>query len=98
MILDILIFIISLVMVAYMFRHFFFTYYALFGTPQQRLFRRVAGTYQPEVTVLIPAHNEELVIGNLLERMTELTYPKDRLEVVVIDDASTDRTGEIADE
>lgn len=98
LIFDILVFIISLVMVAYIFRHLFFTYYALFGTPQQRLFRRIAGIYQPRVTVLIPAHNEEHVIGNLLERITELTYPKDRIEVIVIDDASTDRTGEIADE
>jgi len=85
-------------MIAYMIRHFVFTYYALFGAPQQRSFLRVAGTYQPKVTVLIPAHNEDLVIGNLLERVTELTYPKEKLEIVIIDDASTDRTGEIADE
>lgn len=87
----------SIVMIAYMVRHFLFTYHALFGKPMQRTFERVAGVYQPKVTVLIPAHNEEMVIGNLLERMTELTYPKDKLEVIVIDDGSTDRTGEIAD-
>jgi len=29
--------------------------------------------------------------------MTELTYPKDKLQIIAIDDASTDRTGEIAD-
>lgn len=98
MIFDFFVFIISVVMVAYMLRHFFFTYYALFGTPQQRSFSRISGTYRPEVTVLIPAHNEELVIDNILKRMTELTYPKDKLEVLVIDDASTDRTRETADE
>jgi cellulose synthase/poly-beta-1,6-N-acetylglucosamine synthase-like glycosyltransferase len=38
------------------------------------------------------------VIGRLLERVTELTYPKSKLQTIVIDDASTDRTGEIADE
>jgi len=85
-------------MIAYMFRHFLFTYYALFGRPQQRSFIRMAGVYQPRVTILIPAHNEELVIGNLLERIIELTYPKEKLEVIVIDDSSTDKTGEIADE
>jgi cellulose synthase/poly-beta-1,6-N-acetylglucosamine synthase-like glycosyltransferase len=30
--------------------------------------------------------------------MTELTYPKEKLEVIVIDDASTDQTSEIAEE
>ena len=98
MIFEILIILLSAIMVAYMARHLIFTYYALFGKPQQRSFLRMAGVYQPKVSVLIPAHNEEFVIGNLLQRMTELTYPKDRLEVVVIDDGSTDRTGEIADE
>lgn len=99
MIFTVLTAIIFLVMVAYMFRHLIFTYFVLFAKPQQfmKSFKRVTGAYTPKVTVLIPAHNEEFVIGNLLERMTELTYPKDKLEVVVIDDGSTDATGEIAD-
>lgn len=95
--LHFLIWLISLVMASYMLRHFIFTYYALFGKPMQRNYRRVVGVYQPNVTVLIPAHNEEKVIGTILERMTKLTYPKDKLEIVVIDDGSTDMTGEIAD-
>jgi cellulose synthase/poly-beta-1,6-N-acetylglucosamine synthase-like glycosyltransferase len=87
------------IMVAYMSRHLLFTYFVLFGKPQQfmKSFKRIAGIYTPKVTILIPAHNEEFVIGNLLDRMTELTYPKDNLEVVVIDDGSTDATGEIVD-
>jgi len=52
--------------------------------------------YQPTVSVLIPAHNEGKVIGTILERMTEMTYPKDRLQVIVIDDGSTDDTGRVA--
>lgn len=47
------------------------------------------------MSVLIPALNEERVIGRILQRMTELTYPKDKLQVIVIDDASSDRTFEI---
>jgi len=99
MIFTSIIFILSLVMVAYMVRHIIFTYSALFGKPKQfiRSFKRIVGVYTPKVTVLIPAHNEEMVIGNLLERMAALTYPKDKLEVLVIDDGSTDETGNIAD-
>lgn len=52
----------------------------------------------PTVSVLIPAHNEEVVIGNTLNAMVKLLYPKEKLEVIVINDNSTDRTGAIADE
>jgi len=38
------------------------------------------------------------VIGRLIQRTTELTYPKDKLEIIVIDDGSNDSTGKIADE
>ncbi|TFE31688.1 glycosyltransferase [Cohnella luojiensis] len=51
----------------------------------------------PKVTILIPAHNEDIVIRNTLESMVELDYPKDRLQVIVINDNSSDRTGEICD-
>ncbi len=54
--------------------------------------------FRPAVSILIPARNEELVIGKLLQRITALTYPKDKLEVLVINDGSTDKTGKIADE
>ncbi len=49
----------------------------------------------PPVTILIPAHNEEIVIGRTLEAMCALNYPADRLEIIVINDGSSDRTGEI---
>ena len=56
----------------------------------------LAGIELPGVSVLIPAHNEEVVLDHTLKAMTALDYPADRLEIIVINDASTDRTGEIA--
>jgi cellulose synthase/poly-beta-1,6-N-acetylglucosamine synthase-like glycosyltransferase len=50
----------------------------------------------PGVSLLIPAHNEEIVLDRTLTAMAALDYPRDRLEVIVINDASTDRTGHIA--
>jgi 1,2-diacylglycerol 3-beta-glucosyltransferase len=47
----------------------------------------------PMVTILIPAHNEELVIANTVQNMMKLDYP--RFEIIVIDDHSTDHTGDI---
>lgn len=46
----------------------------------------------PGCTILIPAHNEEIVIGQTIEAMLNLAYPKDRLEIIVINDGSTDGT------
>lgn len=49
----------------------------------------------PPVSLLIPAHNEEKVISRTLEAMTALDYPKGKLDIVVINDGSTDKTAEI---
>lgn len=49
----------------------------------------------PGVSILLPAHNEEVVIERTLEALLALQYPMDRLEIVVINDASTDATGDL---
>jgi glycosyltransferase involved in cell wall biosynthesis len=49
----------------------------------------------PSVTLIVPAHDEEDVIGRRVENLLELDYPVDRLELVVASDGSTDRTNEI---
>ena len=49
----------------------------------------------PNVSILIPAWNEDAVIGATLDRLMLLNYPKDRLRVYVVDDASTDETASI---
>jgi cellulose synthase/poly-beta-1,6-N-acetylglucosamine synthase-like glycosyltransferase len=46
----------------------------------------------PSCTILIPAHNEEKVIGATIASMLRLDYPADRLSVLVINDGSTDGT------
>ncbi len=49
----------------------------------------------PSCSILIPAHNEEKVIGKTIEAMMKMNYPKDKLQILVINDGSTDRTKEI---
>lgn len=46
----------------------------------------------PMVSVIIPAHNEELNIDRTLLSLRAQTYPHHRLEIVVVDDGSDDRT------
>ncbi|MFN7950263.1 MAG: glycosyltransferase family 2 protein [bacterium] len=55
--------------------------------------RRAAIT--PPLTLLICAHNEEDVLERKLENALSLDYPKESLEILVVDDGSTDRTAEI---
>ena len=52
----------------------------------------------PSVTIMIPARNEGLVIADTLRAMANLEYPRDRLEVLLLDDGSTDDTLERARE
>jgi cellulose synthase/poly-beta-1,6-N-acetylglucosamine synthase-like glycosyltransferase len=60
--------------------------------------RRVRkGEIEPSVSVVVAAHNEEDVIAARLENLLELDYPREKLEIVVASDASTDRTNEIVE-
>jgi cellulose synthase/poly-beta-1,6-N-acetylglucosamine synthase-like glycosyltransferase len=49
----------------------------------------------PAVTVLVPARNEERSIGACVKSLLAQDYPADKLEIIVIDDQSTDGTAEI---
>ncbi|WP_078543541.1 glycosyltransferase family 2 protein [Litchfieldia alkalitelluris] len=48
--------------------------------------------------ILVPAHNEEKVVGNLVRNLKDLDYPDELYDVVVIADNCTDKTAEIAKE
>ncbi len=51
--------------------------------------------FTPKLTVLIPAYNEEGTIADTLRHVLATDYPKEQLEVMVINDGSKDRTAEI---
>lgn len=48
----------------------------------------------PSVTVMVPAHNEERVIYSTLNRILQLNYPEELIQIIVINDFSKDNTGE----
>jgi cellulose synthase/poly-beta-1,6-N-acetylglucosamine synthase-like glycosyltransferase len=50
----------------------------------------------PTMSVIIPAHNEEKTIEDKLLNLISVDYPKDRLEILVGSDGSSDRTEAIA--
>ena len=46
----------------------------------------------PGVSIIIPAYNEGSTIGKTLKNLLELSYPKNKMELIVVDDGSTDET------
>ncbi|HLC52109.1 MAG TPA: glycosyltransferase [Candidatus Nanoarchaeia archaeon] len=49
----------------------------------------------PLFSVIVPAYNEEESIENTLKSLIDLEYPMDKIEIVVVNDGSTDKTSEI---
>jgi len=55
---------------------------------------RLPDAQLPSVAVLVPCHNEEKVIAATLRALLALDYPADKLDILIINDGSTDRTAE----
>ncbi|HBJ2622454.1 MULTISPECIES: glycosyltransferase [Clostridium] len=51
--------------------------------------------YYPFISVMVPAHNEAIVIRKTVESLLELDYPHDRYEIIIINDNSSDNSAEI---
>ena len=46
--------------------------------------------FEPEISILIPVHNEEANIEFKLENVENVLYPEEKMEIIVVDDASDD--------
>lgn len=59
---------------------------------------RTPNTYAPQkrFALIVPAHNEEIVIGSLVDNLKALDYPQELYDVFVIADNSTDNTAKVA--
>ena len=58
--------------------------------------RRVSvGPVEPAVTLIVSAFNEEDVIAAKLRNCLELDYPRSKLQIIVVSDASDDRTDDV---
>lgn len=71
--------------------------YLLFARRVNQLFRGgLPAAAQTNFILLIPAHNEEVLLPALLSSIQRLTYPADRFRTVVVADNCTDRTARLA--
>jgi hyaluronan synthase len=74
----------SVLVTTYIFSRFLFAY---FHKPVQ-----IQEGYEPTVTFVVPAKNEEDNIAQTIERFAEVDYPLEKVEIIAINDGSTDTT------
>ena len=55
-------------------------------------------TYEPTVTIMVVAHNEEKVIADKLQNLLNIDYPPEKLEFLIASDFSTDETDTIVED
>lgn len=51
---------------------------------------------QKKISIVIPAYNEEQYLGSALNALNAQSFPRDAFEIIVVDNASTDNTSEVA--
>jgi 1,2-diacylglycerol 3-beta-glucosyltransferase len=88
---------VQIVFVAFFARHFAFAISAIRSAPADLQVAAIDGGFLPFVSVLVGCKDEELVIEGLVTSLLALDYPSERLELIVVDDGSIDRTGAILD-
>lgn len=86
-----------IIMLVYALRHLLFAYNRMFAR-QKMYYNDIYSSRMPKVSVLIPMHNEEQVLQYVLEALLQCDYDRDRLEIIPINDNSTDRTKELLEE
>lgn len=85
-------------MIAYQFALTIFGYINFLKSFRERKVADTTSYNYPTCTIMIPAHNEAVVIGRTVESMLHLEYPKDKLKILVINDGSSDSTASIVKE
>ncbi len=76
----------------------YFVQSVIFAIGASRKFPAVEEKDMPTVTVIVAARNEEKNISRCLNALDKLIYPEGKLEIILVDDQSTDNTGKIIDE
>ena len=57
--------------------------------------KKITLEFYPAVTITVPCWNEEKTVGKTVRSLLNLNYPKDKLQIFLIDDGSTDDTWKV---
>lgn len=89
-ILDILMIPIQVIIVFYSLYYFIL---ALFGLMKRK--ERITAAPKNTFAAVICAHNEEAVVGQLIDNLKHLHYPQDMYDIYVVADNCTDQTAQV---
>lgn len=81
-----------LLMVVYFFSFFFVVFWLITFFAESELIKTKRLKRFPLVTIAVPAYNEEEHIQTTLKSLIELDYPRNKLEIIVVNDGSADQT------
>ena len=76
----------------------FFIYLSMKRSAKKPWRIKIDAQYKPKVSILVPTYNEEAIIRLKLENLAKVRYPKDLMEIIVVDSNSQDQTLNIARE
>lgn len=82
---------IQLLIVFFTLYYFVIAFFGIFRSPERKIL-----IPKKTFAVIIAAHNEENVIGQLIENLTVLNYPREMFDIFVVADNCNDRTANIA--
>lgn len=91
--LDILMIPIQVIIVMYTLYYFML---AIFGLKKRK--KHALAAPKHSFAAVICAHNEERVVGNLIDNLQEMNYPAELLDIYVVADNCTDETGRVCEE
>lgn len=83
-------------LIIYCIRHYIFAINRLFNPPYNP-YAEIIYTSWPSVTIFVAAHNEEAVIKDILNALANIDYSPELLQIIIINDRSTDNTRIIID-
>ncbi len=69
-----------------------FVLVTLLSEPARAARGRMRGSATPSVAIIVPCYNEEETVAATCDSLLALDYPKDKLEIILVDDGSTDAT------
>jgi 1,2-diacylglycerol 3-beta-glucosyltransferase len=75
----------------------YFVFMTIIIIGASKTFPKLDDSQLPSVSIIVAARNEEENILECIESLNKLEFPEGKIEIILADDSSTDRTGEIID-
>ena len=78
---------------------FIILYYGRFKNEKKsiKINQKINYEFEPSISVVVPTHDEEMIISKKIENLLDTNYPKEKLELIFVDD-SNDSTPDIVEE